>query len=79
MAYSRFRTDGSDVYILEDSRGFICCMRCSLNGELETRTNTRSEMLAHMEAHRKAGEIVPDYAFENLRAEIATNGDLISP
>jgi hypothetical protein len=78
MAYARFQADHSDVYVLEDVRGFMCCMRCALNDRRETRTNTRSEMIAHLEAHLQAGQKVPDYAFEDLKADIAAEGDLVT-
>lgn len=77
MAYARFSPD-SDVYVYEDGRGFLCCMRCQLGETDQTRTKSRSEMIKHLEAHRGAGEKVPEDALEKLRAEIAKSGDLIT-
>lgn len=77
MAYARFGSE-SDLYVLEDARGFLCCMRCALSDVRETRTTSRSEMIEHMEAHRRAGHKVPDYAFQDLKAEITASGDLVT-
>jgi hypothetical protein len=35
-------------------------------------------MIEHLEAHRRAGHQVPNDAIEELRAEIAKSGDLVT-
>ncbi len=77
MAYARFSRD-SDVYVYEDGRGYLCCMRCQFSETHETRTKSRREMIEHLERHRRAGEKVPDDALEELRVEIAKSGDSIT-
>jgi predicted small metal-binding protein len=77
MAYARFGSHG-DVYVHEDVRGFLCCMRCNFSDARETRTKSRGEMIEHLEAHRRAGHKVPDDAIEELRAEITKSGDLVT-
>jgi hypothetical protein len=77
MAYARFGQD-SDVYVFEDVGGFLCCMRCQFSESREIRTRSRGEMIEHLWAHRGAGEKVPEHAFEELRAEIAELGDLVT-
>lgn len=77
MAYARFGPH-SDVYVYEDVRGFLCCMRCDISDDRETRTKSRGEMIKHLEDHRRAGHKVPDEATDELRAEVAKSGDLIT-
>ena len=77
MAYARFGAH-SEVYVYEDARGFLCCMRCVLSEARETQTKSRSEMVKHLEAHRRAGQKVPDDAMERLKAEIEGSGDVVT-
>jgi hypothetical protein len=53
MAYVRFGR-GSDVYVYEQAHSLVCLV-CKLNESGTTITTTRSEMLRHMEEHRRAG------------------------
>lgn len=76
MAYARFGAEGSDVYVYEDVTGYFRCARCRLNGD-EWRTNHRSQMIVHLEDHRRAGHIVPDRATNQLAEEIVSLGDSI--
>jgi hypothetical protein len=78
VAYARFTACGSDAYVYEDVRGFLCCMRCGLSEQGETRLGSRSQMIAHLEAHRRAGQKVPEDAIEELRGELAQLGDLVT-
>jgi len=75
MAYARFGPD-SDVYVFESAHS-IYCQRCRSNNCRDVVAQTRSEMLAHMQKHRDAGDKVPDYAFDNLRADQVSEGDVI--
>jgi hypothetical protein len=75
MAYARFGRE-SDIYVFQAVEGMIC-QRCKLNDYGDTLLRSRSLMLEHMNAHLQAGDKVPDYAFEELRADLAKNGDVI--
>ena len=77
MAYARFRTEGSDVYVYEDWRGFLVCCGCGLSANKETQSSLRSEMIAHLKAHLDVGHKVPQSAFEELESEIASSGDAV--
>jgi hypothetical protein len=77
MAYARFSSH-SDVYVYEDVRGFLCCMRCDLSDDRETRTKSRGEMIEHLEDHRRAGHKVPDDATAELKVEVTKLGDLVT-
>ncbi|HEY2119210.1 MAG TPA: hypothetical protein VGH37_08510 [Candidatus Acidoferrum sp.] len=68
MAYARFGRESDEDMI---------CQYCNFNGKAETVTKTRSEMLKHMEEHRRTGDKVRDDAFENLRADLSKDGDVI--
>jgi hypothetical protein len=76
VAYIRWTEEGSHVYvIMAGDQLCLTCLRCSLspegNGEFLARTTV--EMIAHLEQHRDAGQIVPDVAFERLRRDAAQN------
>ena len=75
MAYARFGRE-SDLYVYEQADGIVC-LRCKLNESGTTITTTRSEMLRHREEHRRAGDKVPEHAFDELRADMAKDGDVI--
>lgn len=78
MSYCRWTPD-SDVYVYEASRhGFVCCM-CSIDDRDDVHTETRSGMVEHLAKHEAAGERVPAYAAERLRAEIETIGEFPRP
>jgi hypothetical protein len=77
MTYARSGPQ-SDVYVYEDVRGFLCCMRCDLSDIRETHLKSRNEMIEHLEAHRWAGQKVPDGAIEELKAEIVKSGDVVA-
>jgi hypothetical protein len=75
MAYARF-SRSSDIYVYQEE-GDLVCLSCQLGPEFEIRTLTRSAMIRHLEAHLKAGHKVPADAFEELRNEIAKEGDVV--
>ncbi len=76
MAYCRFAHD-SDAYIFEDTRGGLTCCGCRLGGRTtDFNCALRTEMLAHMDEHRKEGHRIPDDAIEELRADLAAEGDV---
>ena len=79
MAYSRFKSDGSNVYVYHDVRGFIVCMRCAQSERGEFRAPSRSAMIEHLQRHLLAGEQVPKSTFNESESEIAALGDAIEP
>jgi hypothetical protein len=60
-----------------DKCGGKGCEHCMMPDN--TRLNTRSEMIAHLEEHKKAGDEVPEYAIERLKEEIKTKGETNDP
>lgn len=79
MSFVRFGSDGSQVYIYDDVRGFKICCFCGLAEVTEDaaggqhwgdfRTNDLDAMLAHVAEHRAAGHMVPDWLDQVLRDE----------
>ena len=61
MSYCRF--SNADIYVFPSDRGFECC-GCPTENMFVT--DKADEMLRHMDAHRKDGLEVPDYAFEGV-------------
>jgi len=65
MAYCRF-SNQSDVYFYESSQGGFVCERCSIySGTLLT----FDDAIAHLQAHIKAGHMVPSNAIEELLSD----------
>ena len=78
MSYARFG-DG-DVYVWADSfLGGIRCQACRLLNDWPSGAwfENRSEMLAHLAEHKKAGHKVPQHAIERLEREIKELGDIV--
>jgi hypothetical protein len=75
MSYCRWG-EGSDVYVYLDVNGHLCCCGCQLN-EGWYYDSTR-QMLAHLEEHKKAGHLVPEYAAEGLREDELDNDDWLA-
>lgn len=73
MSYCRF--SAGDVYVyatgLEARGGWTCCC-CLLDGDFVAAT--RSEMIAHLEAHDRQGHATGD-AIQMLRDELAEAGE----
>jgi hypothetical protein len=44
------------------------CSGCMMNNDVHF--DTHAEAIAHLEEHRAAGHVVPEYAFERLRQEM---------
>lgn len=85
MSYVRRGQDGSDVYVYpseyDDAEGRLVeqwvCLHLDEEGEHGPGTlyaKTRREILDHLLEHRRAGDIVPEYALERLRKEMAAEG-----
>jgi hypothetical protein len=76
VAYIRWTEEGSQVYVIMASdHHWLTCLSCSLTpeGNGEFLAGTTAEMIAHLEQHKEAGQIVPDTAFERLRRDAAQN------
>jgi hypothetical protein len=69
MSYSRFGCDGSDVYIFPSDRGLECCV-CPLTSTRQSFVcRTIREMEEHVEAHRAAGQFVPESVIPEIRGD----------
>jgi hypothetical protein len=76
MSYCRFGWDDSQVYVY-DSGDFITCCSCGLegrsstdfgyeDGDAESYAEACLAMVRHLRVHRRAGYVVPLYAFVGL-------------
>lgn len=82
MSYARFSED-SDVYVFLRDLGLECCsctfavlaeMRsANVTMSLNFLAHNTDDMLAHLDQHRAAGHVVPDYAYEGLRDDRREN------
>ncbi len=68
MSYCRFAWDGSDVYVYEGSDGLTCC-GCHLFPEGFVCAEPE-EMIAHLAAHRRVFQFVPERAITSLWSDI---------
>lgn len=88
MAYARFLSstrpgvksrDSSDVYVFGSVFGFLECCACRLRPEGNWyntfSTQSRSEMVKHLQEHRQIGHKVPWSATRRLKREIRQIGD----
>lgn len=71
MSYCRWGED-SDVYVIGEG-DCLCCCACGIG--ISVRFKTRTQMIEHLEQHRKDGDKVPQYAIERLFDEIKTKGN----
>lgn len=74
MSYSRFTE--APVYVYLSGSGLECCMCC-----ISPRTvtfPTTAEMLAHLDAHRAAGYDIPDWLYNDLRADAEENDHYVT-
>ena len=68
MSYVRFTEAGSHVYVFLSVHGSLECCGCSLAEDgIATNVKTVGEMLAHLDAHRAAGDVVPRFVDERIR------------
>lgn len=70
MSYCRQGWD-SDAHVVRGVDGRLACLACRISGSrgvFECRSNGR--MIEHLEAHRAAGQRVPDGALERLYREL---------
>jgi hypothetical protein len=70
LSYCRFGEGKSSVYVIPTHDGRIECIWCSLmGGSRAYGVSDPSEMLAHLQKHRDAGETVPRHALARLQRE----------
>lgn len=69
MSYCRFGE--ADVYVFFSAQGHLECCGCSLSSDWSY--HSTADMLAHLQAHRDAGDQVPRWVDEALRADDAKN------
>ena len=75
MSYCRW-SDG-DLYIIHAIHGFLECICCDMEGTDSFCTTSRSEMIGHIEKHRKKGHKVQQRAIDRLIKEIKEKGDKV--
>lgn len=86
MSYCRFSKD-SDVYLYPGALSIVCC-GCRINSRPDWYVRdsvdgwypdwhlfARSEAIVHLNKHRSAGHMVPQYAIDRLLEEIKDVGD----
>lgn len=77
MAYCRWETGRSDVFVFATEHGLLCAL-CRLDGFKPRGTiydgslfRAREAMLQHLLLHREHGHLVPSTALAQIQAEIA--------
>lgn len=75
MSYARPGFEGSEVYVYQDTAGFLACSGCLFDVNRNYRTHSRLEMIDHLIAHQKAGQVVPPAALDDLSDELLVYGD----
>jgi len=71
MSYARLDSGHCDVYVFLDNRGFLACCHCGLGDDYQAYTT--ADMTAHLDRHRQANHLVPDYVYDELRADAEEN------
>lgn len=84
MAYCRWAWDGSDVYVYATPEGtIICCCDVShrpiTDPPHQVPEDRPEAMIAHLAAHKRAGDFVPSYAIERLWQEIPGPNEPVEP
>lgn len=78
MSYARF-SDDSSVYVYLDCGGSLRCCGCSLEGRSgEWDYDTTDAILAHLQEHIHAGDRVPAYCIDGLKARREENDAYIA-
>jgi len=62
MSYARWSAN-SNVYVYADVRGGITCCGCAIYDGDYVNIKTSGYMIEHLDAHRAAGHLVPDYTY----------------
>lgn len=75
MSFVRFGTDGSAVYIYDDTVEGLTCCGCILTDPWPAfGDDGHAAMLAHIAEHRAAGHRVPAWVDDALRADAHVQG-----
>jgi hypothetical protein len=70
MSYARWLANESDVYVFASCSGGIECCGCFLNGVSGSPNfPTSGEVIAHLNEHRAAGDLVADDTYEQILAD----------
>ena len=73
MSYCRYGTDGSDLYIYEDTNNRkLCCCGCCFTVAGDFYSGSPAVMLRHVRRHLRQGEHVPQHAIDQLAREAAS-------
>jgi len=74
MSYARFNCDGSDVYVFANTDGYFECQHTRLVpsklGGPSGWFRTAADMIAHLAAHRAAGDVVPQDTIDDIAGEV---------
>jgi len=72
MSYARFGE--GDVYVYA-VKGGVACVMCSFGDMMETgfRAESTQEMVDHLAAHQKVGDLVPEHTVPDLWRDDALN------
>lgn len=80
MSYARMGVDGSDVYVYlyaslaENGYVAIECASCGTTPRGESHPEySYAGMIAHLRQHQAVGHCVPEYAFIELTADMASD------
>ena len=65
MSYAR-QSPESDVYIYADVQGGITCCACAIYDGDFVNVKTSGYMIEHLNNHRAAGHLVPDFTYEEI-------------
>jgi len=76
VAYARFGSDDSDVYVFLATSGHLECCACLLGDKWDF--HTTDEMLGHLDEHRAAGHCVPQGCIDALVEDKAENDQWIA-
>ena len=78
MAYCRFG-EGSDIYLIEHTGGFLQCVGCSIEGPGANEFIFRRDAIRHLRVHESWGHKVPTYAVTRLEEELKHEGNEVGP
>lgn len=73
MSYARFFED--DVYVYAHVGGGVVCAMCNFGDLIEStfKAESTQEMVDHLKAHQKKGDMMPSTIFDELWADDADN------
>jgi predicted small metal-binding protein len=73
VTYSKFFE--FDVYVFANTGGGVTCMNCNFGDMLESSFTAEStqQMIDHLKAHQKVGDILPEDIFDRLLQDDEAN------